>query len=154
MRDFPLFIIDESRTHGRGEAECDFLACTSRELPFVASITFVKEEDYLEKHDTGNLVLYSDSRHGLRLCIRVVSIADNYDAHTLKPLLKRAYKEIMLRKDLTSFNIENIENKDVINYIDILISQAKEMLRNNPKNMVAFSNARMLTKIKSDYEAK
>ena len=46
-RKYPLFIIDSSRSHGRG-AETDYISCTSNELPFVAAVTLHEKKEYAE----------------------------------------------------------------------------------------------------------
>ncbi len=42
-RKYPLFVIDTSRTHGRGR-ETDYISCTSTELPFVASVNYPRKQ--------------------------------------------------------------------------------------------------------------
>lgn len=54
QRKYPLFIIDTERSHGRS-IETDYLACTSNELPFVAELKVITEEDYNEEYDPNHL---------------------------------------------------------------------------------------------------
>ena len=78
-RDIPLFIIDSSRSHGRGH-EKDFVACTSRELPWVGEITILNERELEIDQDwqkRNTLCAYTDPNEaGIRAKLKVVSVSD------------------------------------------------------------------------------
>lgn len=154
MRDFPLFIIDSSRSHGRGGPECDFIACTSSELPFVASVTILYEDEYIANHETSNLVMYSDARNNMRICIRVVSIGKDYDAHTLRSLLKRAIKEIMIRRKVREVQINDVEDDDVMYFCELQKNVIIEHIRKDESDMNAKLAYSIFSKIINDYKKK
>lgn len=134
MRKYPLFIIDTDRSHGRS-VETDYLSCTSMELPFVAELRVITESDYNEEYDPNNVMCaYSDRRNGLRMRIKVVSINSGYDPRQLKSLLKRALKEVLLRRQTVSVNTDDVSNEAVVKAMEILLGQVYENLRDNPND--------------------
>ena len=151
MRKYPLFVIDTSRAHGRAR-ETDFLCCTSEQEPFTAEITLVSSEeleldqDYTAKNP---LCLYSDANsNGIRAKIKAVQGCPS------RALLKRALKEWMLRRNIQTVNIANVTNENILGFLDALIEQSCENLRENPKDAQAHVVLSILRKIKSDYESK
>ena len=134
MRKYPLFIIDTDRSHGRS-VETDYLSCTSKELPFVAEVKVITEEDYKEEYNPDNdLAAYSDNRHGLRMRVKVMDIDKDYDRRQLKALLKRALKEVLLRKQAVSVNVQDVSDEAVVKTMEILLGQVYENLREDPED--------------------
>ncbi len=134
MRKYPLYIIDTDRSHGRS-VETDYLSCTSKELPFVAEVKVITEAEYKEEYNPDNdLAAYSDSRHGLRMRVKVVDIDKDYDRRQLKALLKRALKEVLLRKQAVSVNVQDVSDEAVVKTMEILLGQVYENLRENPED--------------------
>lgn len=151
MRRFPLFIIDTDRSHGRS-VETDYLACTSVELPFVAQVDMITEQQYLEEYDPANAkAVYSDPRNGIRLRIRVVSVKKDFDKSQLKSLLRRALKEVLLRKKTMAVDINDISNDAVVKVMDTLRQQTYEQLRDNPNDKTAKMMKAVFSKVINDY---
>lgn len=131
-RDYPLFIIDTQRSHGRGR-EIDYLTCTSASTPFVAEVSLIDETQYVESYDANNYkVIYSDPQRDIRMRIRIVSIAENHDKAEVRQLLRRALKEVLLRKKTVSVDIADVSNEAVVTTMRILLQQVYENLREEP----------------------
>ena len=157
-RDIPLFIIDNSRNHGRGR-EKDFVACTSRELPWVGEITILDEKDLEIDQDWQQKPFYvlftDDNGSGLRGKLKVVStpvVIDNSNRGDLQSLMRRCLKEWRIRRGTVAVDLDDISNEAVVKFADILLGQTRENLRENPKDSQAYMVASILTKIKKDYE--
>lgn len=151
MRRFPLFIIDTDRSHGRS-AETDYLCCTSQELPFVAQVDMITDAQYLEEHNPSNAkAIYSEPRNGIRIRVRVVSIKDNYDNSQLKSLLRRALKEVLLRRKTMTVDISDVTNEAVVKVMTTLRQQIFEQLREDPNDKIAKMMKAVLTKVINDY---
>ena len=149
-RTFPLFIIDDSRAHGRAR-ETDFISCTSRENPFVAEVTLLNEKELeidQDWRDKSVYCLYSDDRGlGIRAKLKVV------DGNPDPSLMRRALKEWQVRRAATPVDLEDISDEAVVRFADTLLEQTKENLRENPKDAQAYMVGCILQKIKSDYES-
>lgn len=131
-RDYPLFIIDTQRSHGRGR-EIDYLTCTSASTPFIAEVSLITEAQYAESYDANNYkVIYSDPQRGIRMRIRIISIADNHDKAEVRQLLRRALKEVLIRKKTVSVDIADVSNEAVVTTMRILLQQVYENLREEP----------------------
>ena len=150
-RTYPLFIIDSSRQHGRGE-EIDYISCTAADCQFVAKAEFVTNNVYVEQYDRRNdKVIYSDLRMGLRIRITVLEI-EGYDPARLRVLLRKALKEQMDRHKARTVDVSNIKNEDVVKFADLLMGQTSETLAVNPDDKTAKMVRAILQKIKNDYE--
>lgn len=147
-REYPLFIIDSSRAHGRC-AETDYISCTSNELPFVAAVTMHKDNEYVEMYDsTDKTCIWSDARNGIRMRIKVVSILpDNYPHITLQNLLRRALKEMLIRRNTQYVCTDAVQASDTIQWVTIVRQQVTEHLRENPDDKQQRTNLAILTKI-------
>lgn len=151
-RRYPLFIIDTSRSHGRGY-ETDYISCTSNELPFVAAVTFHKETEYIELYNPSDTTaVWSEKRNGIRMRIKVVSeLPEDYDKSTLRGLLRRALKEMQTRRGTQYAGIDNVTDDNVIKWCTVLRQQVTEHLRENPEDNQQKMNLAIITKILSDY---
>ena len=159
-RDIPLFIIDNSRSHGRGR-EKDFVACTSRELPWVGEITILNERELEIDQDwqtkPTNVMFTDDRGAGLRGKLKVVStpvVIDNSNRGDLQALMRRCLKEWLIRRGTVAVDLENISNEAVVKFADTLLEQTRENLRENPKDSQAYMIGCILTKIRDDYSKK
>lgn len=133
-RGYPLFIIDTQRSHGRGR-EIDYLACTSASTPFIAEVSLITEAQYAESYDANNYkVIYSDPQRGIRMRIRIISIADNHDKAEVRQLLRRALKEVLIRRKTVSVDIADVSDEAVIKTMETLLQQVYENLREEPGN--------------------
>ena len=156
-REIPLFIIDSSRSHGRGR-EKDFVACTSRELPWVGEITILNERELEIDQDwqkkPANVAFTDDNGAGLRGKLKMVStpvIIDNSNRGDLQALMRRCLKEWRIRRGTVAVDLDNISNEAVVKFADTLLEQTRENLRENPKDQQAYMVGCILTKIKKDY---
>lgn len=151
-RKYPLFIIDTSRSHGRG-AETDYISCTSNELPFVAAVTLHEKKEYAELYNPADVTaVWSDERNGIRVRIKVTSeLPANYDKTVLMSLLRRAMKEMLTRRNTQYADIDNITDDNVIQWCTILRQQVTENLRKSPTDAQQRMNLAILTKILYDY---
>lgn len=159
-REIPLFIIDNSRSHGRGR-EKDFVACTSRELPWVGEITILNERELEIDQDwqkRNTLCAYTDPNEaGIRAKLKVVSVSDGSPvgkSADLQSLMRRCLKEWRIRRGTVAVDLENITNEAVVKFADTLLEQTRENLRENPKDQQAYMVGCILTKIKNDYSNK
>lgn len=152
-RKFPLFIIDSSRSHGRGR-ETDYISCTAAECPFIAEATLLNPQeleidaDWITKN---NLAVFSDPRgQNIRAKIRVVEY-DPSRSVGIHSLLRRAMKEYLVRMETVSVDPSDIKDEDVVWFCDTLLQQTYENLSENPSDRQAQTVQKILTKIKDDY---
>lgn len=153
-RKYPLFIIDDSRSHGRGR-ETDFISCTSAEYPFVASVTYITDGEHkIDRDNTrDSLAVYSDSRQGIRVKIKIEQIEPGYKLPDVRNLLKRALKEYLIRHQPVEVDLSDVSDEAVIKFCDMLLQQTYENLREKPGDTQAKTVKAILEKIKSDYES-
>lgn len=156
-RDFPLFIIDTGRAHGRGR-EKDFVSCTSQDMPFVAEITLVNERELEIDQDwsaKNPFCAYTDDNGvGIRAKIKMLStpvVIDNRNRAALQSLLRRALKEWRIRRNTVAVDTEDVSDEAIVKFADALLEQTRENLRENPKDSQAYTVGCILTKIKKDY---
>lgn len=154
-RDFPLFIIDNSRSHGRGR-EKDFVACTAKELPWVGEITILNEkeleidQDWTKKNP---LCAYTDDNGaGFRGKLKVVDYPAEAKIGDLQALMRRCLKEWRIRRGTVAVDLENISNEAVVRFAETLLEQTRENLRENPKDKQAYMVGCILNKIREDYK--
>ncbi len=151
-RKYPLFIIDTSRSHGRG-SETDYISCTSNELPFVATVTLHNHNEYIELCNPADMTAIWSEPHGnIRMRIKVVSgLPASYSASTLASLLRRALKEMLIRRSTQHADVGNITDENVIKWCTVLRQQVTENLRECPTDKQQAMNLSILTKILNDY---
>jgi len=159
-REIPLFIIDSSRSHGRGR-EKDFVACTSRELPWVGEITILTERELEIDQDwqkRNTLCAYTEPNEaGIRAKLKVVSVSDGFPVgktSDLQALMRRCLKEWRIRRGTVAVDLDDISNEAVVKFAETLLEQTRENLRENPKDNQAYMVGCILTKIKKDYSNK
>lgn len=158
-RDIPLFIIDNSRSHGRGR-EKDFVACTSKELPWYGEITILTERELEIDQDWQQKPFYvlftDDNGAGLRGKLKVLHVdyIDDRNRGDLQSLMRRCLKEWRIRRGTVAVDMENISNEAVVRFAETLLEQTRENLRENPKDKQAYMVGCVLTKIKNDYSNK
>ena len=156
-RDYPLFIIDTSRTHGRGR-EKDFVACTSRELPFVGEVTLLNEPELEIDQDWANKpanVLFSDDNGaGIRAKLKVLStpsVIDKSNTGDLRSLMRRCLKEWSIRRGTTTVDTENVSNEAVVKFAETLLEQTRENLREDPDDSQAYMVGCILERIRRQF---
>ncbi len=154
-RNYPLFIIDNSRSHGRG-VETDYISCTSNDLPFIAQVTLHNEKEYAELYDAEDIcAMWSDPRQGIRMRIQVVSVLHNdYDKTQLRSLLRRALKEMLLRRQSHSISVKNVKDEDVVAWADTFLDGVRENLRECPGDNIQKMHLAVLEVIKERFTNK
>lgn len=158
-REFPLFIIDTDRNHGKGR-EKDFVACTSKELPWVGEITILNERELDIDQDWQKKnwwCIYTDANSaGLRGKLKVLSAGyiDNSNRGDLQSLMRRCLKEWQKRRKTIKVDMENISDEVVVKFADTMLDQVHETLRVIPDDQQARMVGGILEKLKRDYSNK
>ena len=158
-REIPLFIIDNSRSHGRGR-EKDFVACTSKELPWVGEITILNEreldidQDWQQKNWW--CIYTDDNGAGMRAKLKVLKAGyiDNSNRGDLQSLMRRCLKEWQKRRKTIKVDMENISDEVVVKFADTMLDQVHETLRVIPDDQQARMVGGILEKLKRDYSNK
>lgn len=155
-RKIPLFIIDESKRHGRGPDECDFFACTSKQLPFVGSVDILTEREYLSTHNNDDsTTAYGSPRNGFMVRVHAMELPNKYEDSDLRNLLKRAIKEIEIRKSMFEININDISDTDIINFMEIQTkAMESEIRKSEHPDEVLKASYKITSKILQDYKNK
>ena len=151
-RNYPLFIIDTSRAHGRGR-ETDYICCTDNECGFTASIELVRESEYAKEYDKNDYTTIWSDRHthnNIRVKISIVSPPPDNKERT-KSLLRRALKEFQIRKHPLSVDTDNISKDAVVRYAEIMSSKCMEDIRIEGETELNKMIMSILLKIKKDY---
>lgn len=147
----PLFIIDTEQTHGRGE-ETQWVSCTSSSCPFIANVVIVDEHEYIRHYDPAdNLTVYSKPSNGMRLMAHVTNIASDYDPATLRTLLRKLIKELLIRQSIVSYDPEDPSDEAIIKFIEVLQGQNRENLRAEPTEPTHRMVFGLLRKMHQDY---
>ena len=151
-RTYPLFIIDDSRSHGRG-SETDYISCTSNECPFVGKITLHEDNEYREIYNPDDYrTIWSNPQHGIRLRIQVVSqLLQGTEPSLVRSLLRRALKEVMLRNHSHRININDVTDEDIVAWADTFLLQVKENLREDPNEKYQKMHYAVLNAIKERF---
>ena len=153
-RNIPLFVIDDSRAHGRGE-ETDFIACTSIECPMTISVTYHTESERQADRDKDNPLAFWEPNSNQQYWRKYlpVQLPENADKSQVKSLLKRAAKEFAKRNPASKVDILNITRENILWWLDTLKKQAIEGLRNDPSDLAINTSYQIIKKIKNDYES-
>ena len=156
-RNYPLFIIDTSRSHGRGR-EVDYIACTSAQLPWVGEITLLDPEQLAIDYDwtqRNPLCAYSEPNEiGIRAKVKAVQLPECYKQADLRQLLRRALKEWTLRQGITDCDTTAPSDEAVVRFCDVLLGQTAENLRANPRDQQAVMVRALLNTIKDRFSNK
>ncbi len=87
--------------------------------------------------------------------VKVVSnLPTDYDRSNLAGLLRRALKEMLIRRRSQVADISNITDDNVIKWCTVLRSQVSENLRECPEDKQQKMNLAILTNILNDYHNK
>jgi hypothetical protein len=160
-RDIPLFIIDNSRSHGRGR-EKDFVACTSCELPWYGEITILNERELEIDQDwqkRNTLCAYTEPNEaGIRAKLKVTGFREGLytpnDLSQLQSLMRRCLEEWRIRRGTVAVDLDDITPEAVVKFANVLLEQTRENLRENPRDKQAYMVGCILTKIRDDYSKK
>lgn len=155
-RNYPLFVIDSSRSHGRG-VETDYISCTSNEFPFVAQVTLHVDKEYHELYNPDDYrTVWSDPRQGIRMRIQIVSdfttVPDSAAVGKIKSLLRRALKEVSIRNASHAIHVDDVQDADVVAWADTFLKQVNENLRENPNEKYQKMHKAVLEKIKERFQ--
>ena len=153
-RKIPLFIIDDSRAHGRGE-ETDFVACTSNECPMVIEVTYHSEAERQTDRDKDNPLALWEPNHNQSYWRKYLPVQHPKEAKAgdIRSLLKRAAKEFAIRNPANQVDILDITTDNIRWWLDTLEKQAVEGLRENPKDLAINTSYQIIKKIKQDYDS-
>ena len=151
-RTYPLFIIDSSRSHGRG-SETDYISCTSNECPFVGKITLHEDNEYREIYNLDDYrTIWSNPQHGIRLRIQVVSkLPQGTEPSLVRSLLRRALKEVLLRHHSKTINLQDVTDEDIVAWADTFLLQVNENLREDPNEKYQKMHYAVLSAIKERF---
>ena len=151
-RNYPLFVIDSSRSHGRG-TETDYISCTGHECPFVAKVTLHEENEYRELYEPNDYrTIWADPQNGIRMRIQIVSeLQPGADPSLVRSLLRRAQKEMLIRHHPQSINLQDVKETDVVAWADAFLLQVAENLREEPSDSIQKMHYAILQKIKEKF---
>ena len=114
-REIPLFIIDRTRQHKRGE--CDFLVCTDRDNGFIARIDYIEGE----REEVGTDYRIGLANGGMSARIQIMRMTGERPTESAtRTLLKRAmtyYGEFAQ----TALNVDKPSREDCSKFLDLLI---------------------------------
>lgn len=115
-REVPLFIIDRTRLHKKGE--CDFLVCSDIESGFIARIDFVEGE----KVEAGDDYRIGLPNGGLSCRIQVVrNTGNNPTTARTRTLLRAAMEYYGKVSEKLFVDVDAPSPEDCARYIDLLI---------------------------------
>lgn len=119
----------------------------------MAAVTLHKNNEYIELYNPNDSTVFWSNEHGgIRMRIKVVSeLPLNYDIHALSSLLRRALKEMLIRRGTQLAHIKDITDEDVIHWCTVLRQQVTENLRECPEDKQQRMNLAILTKILTEY---
>lgn len=121
-REIPLFIIDTSRNHKRGE--CDFLVCTDRDNGFIAKVDYIDEE--LE--EVGDDYRIGCPHRGVSCRIQIQQmIGVNSRTNEIRTLLKKGM-DYFFKSVMCSVHVENPSKKECADFLNALARMNKQGL--------------------------
>lgn len=149
----PLFIIDTDQMHGRGE-ETQWVSCTSGSFPFIANVVVIDQHEYARHYDPDDyLTIYSEpNSNGMRLMAHVTNINPNHDPSSLRTLLRKLMKELLIRRNIVTYDADDPSPEAILKFIEVLQGQNRENLRTDPTNPTHRIVFTLLRKIHQDYE--
>ncbi|HBV83566.1 MAG TPA: hypothetical protein DEB74_12420 [Lachnospiraceae bacterium] len=112
-----------------------------------------KREEYAELYDAADVTAVWSEPHGdIRMRIKVAStLPADYDKTTLSALLRRALKEMLIRRNTQYADIDNITDSNVIQFCTVLRQHVVECLRDNLADGQHKMSLAIITKILKDY---
>lgn len=121
-REIPLFIIDTSRKHKKGE--CDFIVCTDKDNGFIARTEYIQGQN----DEVGDDYRITKAQNGISLKASIIRYTGaNINPTDIRSLLKKGVEYFTLSVTRT-MNINNPSRQECVDYIRILI-------RSNMKNL-------------------
>lgn len=113
-REIPLFIIDNTRAHKKGE--CDFLVCTDTESGFVARLDYVSGE----VEEVGDMYRIGYARQGVSRRITILRLfGQNPNKANIKTLLKKGF-EYYSKENTSYINADKPSKEDCVRFLDTL----------------------------------
>lgn len=114
-REIPLFIIDRTRQHKKGE--CDFLVCTDKDSGFIARIDYVDGE----KEETGDDYRIGLPNGGVSCRMQVVRVTGERPVTASIRTLLKAGMEYFWKMARTPLDFDSPTPEECAKYLDILI---------------------------------
>ena len=127
-REIPLFIIDRTRRHKRGE--CDFLVCTDKDSGFIARLDYVSGEI----EEAGDDYRIGVPNGGISCKMRILRMTgERPDAAAVRTLMKRGmdYYASVARREIS---VESPSRDDCIEFIKLLVDSNRHNLQGRPLN--------------------
>lgn len=127
-REIPLFIIDRTRRHKRGE--CDFLVCTDKDSGFIARLDYVDGEI----EEAGDDYRIGVPNGGISCKMQILRVTgERPDAAAVRTLMKRGmdyYASVSQRE----ISVESPSRDDCIEFIKLLVDSNRHNLQGRPLN--------------------
>ena len=121
-REIPLFIIDNTRNHKRGE--CDFLVCTDKDNGFIAKV------DYLdgEMEEVGDDYRIGYPKRGVSCRIQIQQmIGKNSRMNEIRTLLKKGM-DYFVKTVQKPIHVNAPTNDECATFLEMLIRMNKQAL--------------------------
>lgn len=114
-REIPLFIIDRTRQHKKGE--CDFLVCTDKDNGFIARMNYIDGE----VEEVGDDYRTGIPNGGVSLKIQIVRMTGVRPTKTAIRTLLKAAMEYYGKFAHTPLNIDNPSCEECAQFLGLLI---------------------------------
>lgn len=125
-REIPLFIVDSSRKHKKGE--CDYICCTDKDSGFIAKIDYIDGE--LE--ETGSDYRIGLSKNGISCRMKIVrAMGENPTETAIRSLLKKGmeYYSTIIQKNV---DVTKLSREDCVDCIDTIIKANMSLMKDRP----------------------
>ena len=121
-REIPLFIVDTSRNHKRGE--CDFLVCTDKDNGFLAKVDYVDGE----KEEMGDDYRIGCPRNGVSLRIQIYQMIGTHpNVGNIRTLLKKGM-DYFMKTVSCSIHLLNPSKEECADYLNTMVRMNKQYL--------------------------
>lgn len=150
-REIPLFIIDTSRRHKKGD--CDFVFCTDKDNAFVAKIEFLSGN--IDEVGQDYRIASNGQGHSLKISVARYYGA-NVDPSNIKSLLKRAV-EYYFNISTSVVNVSKPSKEDCIRYLELLIKSNMHNLdcaKSDFEKRQTIINSMLMLKASAEYISK
>ena len=125
-REIPLFIVDSSRRHKKGE--CDYIVCTDKDSGFIAKIDYIDGEI----EEMGSDYRIGVSRNGISCRMQIIrSMGENPTETATRSLLKKGmdYYAQITQKNV---DVSKLSREDCAECIDMIIRANVSLMKDRP----------------------
>lgn len=121
-REIPLFIIDTSRNHKRGE--CDFLVCTDKDNGFIAKVDYINGEI----EEVGDDYRIGCPKRGVSCRIKIQQmIGKNSRTNEIRTLLKKGM-DYFVKTVQKPIHVDAPTKEECVTFLYLLIRMNKNEL--------------------------